>query len=199
MYIPYAIDSDTRAIIKSDRAIVATDKRRYLCYGCERPVYLVRSKHKRVHFKHYPKEAIGCSYSKPQALHTKAKERVAVVFENALNKCKPMPILQFETTIGVLTMHPFIVGSLVKRELHMKDIKRRPDVAILDACGNVVLAIEIKHKNGVDEKKGKDLAGYFWIEVDANDVIKNELILKVRAHGNLPCHFNIPGQQNDLF
>ncbi|PPC86950.1 MAG: hypothetical protein CTY37_04705 [Methylotenera sp.] len=200
MNIPYAIDMETQVTIKADRAAVGAGKGRYLCGGCERHVHVVqKSKYNRVHFKHYPNEAIGCNYGKSQDLHTKAKECVADVFENALKHCEPMPLMQFETSSGVILMCPFIAGQVVKREFHLKGAKRRPDVAILDGGGNLVLAIEIKYKNGVNKTKMKDFANCFWIEVDATDVIEDCNVLKIKTHGNLPHKFNVPGQQNVLF
>jgi len=72
-------------------------------------------------------------------------------------------------------------------------------VVILDASDNPVLVIEIKHTHGVNDQKCKDFVNCWWIEVDAHDVIKNDFVLKVRAHGNLPYQFELLGHQNQLF
>jgi hypothetical protein len=116
MQIPHAIDIDTKKVINSDRADFRAVRGRYLCFSCNREVLLAKSKNRKVHFKHYPDEAVGCRYSKSQGLHTQAKERVAIIFENALKKLGPMPTMKFETPAGMLSVLPFIAGHVVKRE-----------------------------------------------------------------------------------
>lgn len=200
MNIPHAIDIETQVRIMAHRAATNAARGRYKCYGCGRDVHVVlKSKYNRVHFKHYPNEATGCSYSKNQDLHTQAKELVVVAFENALNKLGSMPIFQFQTPVGVKTVLPIIFGSVVKREWTLREIGRRPDVTILDANGNLVLAIEIKHKNAVNAQKCKDLIHCWWVEVDAKEVMENEFELKIIAHGNFPYQLELLGHQNELF
>ncbi|NOS97992.1 MAG: hypothetical protein HOP25_05920 [Methylotenera sp.] len=200
MKIPHAIDVENKIkVIGADRADSQAARGRYLCYGCNREVFLAKSKNRKVHFKHYPDEAAGCRYGKSQKLHTQAKERLAIVFENALKKRGPMPIMQFETPTGIQTVLPFIFGHVAKLEWSLKDIGRRPDVVILDASVNPVLAIEIKHTHGVNDQKSKDFANCWWVEVDARDVMKDDFVLKVRAHGNLPYQYELLGHQNMLF
>lgn len=200
MQIPHAFDVENQnKVISANRADCHAHKGRYLCYGCGREVLVAKSKNRKVHFKHYPDEALGCRYGKSQKLHTQAKERVAIVFENALNKRGPMPIMHFETPTGVQTVLPFIFGSIAKLEWPLKDIGRRPDVAILDANNNLVLAIEIKHTHGVNEQKSESFINCWWVEVDARDVMDNDVVLKVRAHGNLPYQYELLGHQNELF
>jgi hypothetical protein len=59
------------------------------------------------------------------------------------------------------------------------------DVAFIDIDLNVVCAVEVFYTHAVDEKKAADLNGP-WLEVRAEDVLENPLVLIAEQHGLRP-------------
>ena len=204
-HIPFARSVKTGALVKPYQANRQADKGLYECLDpkCKRPVLVSSSKHHRVHFRHYRGD-IGeqCGFSgisRPQNIHTKAKLHVAILFENALLKKAPMPKLRFDTPEGIHHVLPFIVNCKVKKEWDCKAINRRIDIAIVDQDETPVLLIEIKYKHAVNYEKREALKSYWWIEVDAKDILVNPHELIVRTHGNFPYEYELLGNQSSLF
>lgn len=63
---------------------------------------------------------------------------------------------------------------------------RKADVALLDESQSAVLLVEVWHTHAVDHAKRQDLAPYWWIEVEASEVLTDPTKLRVCNHGNLP-------------
>lgn len=205
MKIPQARDLESGQLVRPDRAEVRALKGRYQCLDpkCNSDLIVAKSKYGNIHFRHHRgiNEKL-CRYSgkhKSDKLHSRAQEHLAIIFEEAFARKCSMPLLRFETPSGIKTVLPFIAGSRVVKEWYCQDIARRPDIAILDSTNNPVFFVEIKHTHAVDVDKRKSLLNYWWIEVEAKEIIKSALELNIHAHGNFPYEFELMGNQGLLF
>ena len=203
--IPYAINTQTKRRIKPEEASAGTCKGHYECHvpDCRKPVFLSISKYGRAHFKHYPEDDIstipGNHHPKSQDIHTRAKLLIKDIFLNGLAKRAPMPRLIFETPHGIEKILPFLTNCSVKNEFNLGTSNRKIDLAIIDNEGIPVLLLEVNHKHPLDIAKIQDLKQYWWIEVDAKDVLQDPTNLIVRRHCNFPYEIELLGVQNILF
>ncbi len=55
------------------------------------------------------------------------------------------------------------------------------------------------HTHAVDLEKRMDLSPYWWIEVEASQVLADPTALSVRNHGNLPDALALAWEQFQLF
>lgn len=205
MQIPIARDLQSNRIVTPDRAIRKAPKGRYQCIvpGCQHDLTVAISKYGRVHFRHFRgMVSSGCSFHsgpKSRTHHNTAQQLLMVLLSEALARRAPMPTLVFETTAGIKTALPIILGRSVVTEWVCPFTNRRADLAILDDFGRPVLLVEVFHTHAVDHNKRDDLSPYWWIEVNAIDVLENSSRLIVRAHGNFPYEYELLGYQGDLF
>lgn len=79
--------------------------------------------------------------------------------------------------------------ELVREEKRDKLTTRRPDLKLVDATGNTLLAIEIVHTNAVDERKAAEFfgAGVPWLEVDVSGDGLERVMGWTREDPDLPC------------
>lgn len=200
-----ARDLQTGKLVSADRAIPKPGKGRYQCLDdrCRRSLTVARSKYGRLHFKHFRDGNLeGCRFHghpKSRQQHTEAQLLLWVLFNEALQRKAPMPVLLFKTPSGEFPVLPFITGQQIVREWTCPLKHRRADLAILDRFGDPVLLIEVFHTHAVDGNKRLDLSPYWWIEVGARDVLENPFRLNVLDHGNLPYEFEILGHQAEFF
>ncbi len=110
-----------------------------------------------------------------------------------------MPLMVFNTPIGVVTILPFIQAQEVVTEWRCPKSGRRIDLALLDQSGEPVLLIEVWHTHAVDGEKLSDLRSYWWVEVEANDVLADTEKLHIRNHDNLPPQLALAWEQFELF
>ncbi len=203
--IPYAINTGTGRRVRPEEASRHAKKGLYECFvpECKKHVFLAFSKYDRAYFKHYPHENPSSTtlipHSKSQYIHTRAKELLRQVFANGLAKRAPMPRLVFETPLGIEKVLPFVTNCQVKNEFQMASIKKRIDLAIIDQNNTPVLLIEVNYKHPVDIEKEIALKPYWWIEVNAMDILKDPANLIVKKHRNLPYEYDLMGVQNILF
>lgn len=73
------------------------------------------------------------------------------------------------------------------------------DLALLDRCGQPILLVEVWHTHAVDSDKRRDLTPYWWIEVEANQVLSETDTLNIRSHDNLPAQLALAWEQFELF
>lgn len=203
--ITWARDLKTGRLVKADRAERKQGKGRYRCLDerCARDLTVARSKQGRQHFKHFRNgHAEECAFhglGKSQTRHQAAQQLLATLFSEAL-KCRiPMPLFVFNTPRGIRTVLPFIRASEVVMEWVCPLTGRRIDVALLDTSGQPVLLIEVWHTHAVDMAKHNDLSRYWWIEVEANQVLVETGSLFIRNHDNLPEELELAWQQFELF
>lgn len=110
-----------------------------------------------------------------------------------------MPLMVFNTPAGVRAVLPFIQAHEVVMEWRCPMTGRRVDLALLDQSGLPVLLVEVWHTHAVDGDKWKDLTAYWWIEVEANDVLVDTNKLLIRNHDNLPPQLALAWEQFELF
>lgn len=110
-----------------------------------------------------------------------------------------MPLMIFNTPKGIKAVLPFIHAEKVVMEWRCPLSDRRADLAMLDHSGRPVLLVEVLHTHAVDGDKRQDLAPYWWIEVEANQVLKDTDALIIRNHGNLPTQLALAWEQFELF
>lgn len=94
---------------------------------------------------------------------------------------------------------PFVQAYEVVMEWRCPQSGRRVDLALLDQSGRPVLLVEVWHTHAVDGDKGNDLADYWWIEVEANEVLSDTDKLYIRNHDNLPPQLALAWEQFELF
>jgi hypothetical protein len=201
--ITWALDLKTGKLVKADRAERKPGKGRYRCLDerCSRDLTVARSKQGRQHFRHFRNNhADGCVFQDlAKGRHQAAQRILVTLFSEALRRRTPMPLMAFNTPAGLLTVLPFVQASEVVMEWICPASGRRIDVAILDENGNPVLLVEVWHTHAVDIEKRKDLAPYWWIEVEANQVLTNTDVLLIRNHDNLPAPLALAWEQFELF
>lgn len=110
-----------------------------------------------------------------------------------------MPLMVFNTPSGVRMVLPFIQAQEVVLEWRCPQSGRRVDLALLDQSGCPVLLVEVWHTHAVDDDKRSDLTGYWWVEVEANDVMCDTDKLHIRNHDNLPPQLALVWEQFELF
>jgi hypothetical protein len=203
--IPYAINVETGRRIKPEEGSTNARKGLYECFNpeCRNHVFVSISKRGRAFFKHYPIKNDVIDYknahSKSQDTHTRAIELLSHFFINGLERKSPMPLLLFETPHGVQKVLPFLYKCIVKKEFTIEAINKRIDLAIVDENNNPILLIEVNHKHQVPLEKEIALKQFWWIEVNAKEVINNPSNLVVRKHRNFPYEFDLLGAQDILF
>lgn len=109
-----------------------------------------------------------------------------------------MPLMVFNTPAGVRTVLPFVQAHEVVMEWRCPLSGRRVDLALLDQSGHPVLLVEVWHTHAVDDDKRSDLAAYWWIEVEAKEILLNPDVLIVRSHGNMPSQLALEWEQLSL-
>lgn len=203
--ITWALDLRTGKLVKADRAERKPGKGRYRCLDerCARDLTVARSRQGRQHFKHFRNShAEDCVFNglgKAQTRHQAAQRVLMTLITEALKQRTPMPLLIFNTPAGLRTVLPFIRAHEVVMEWVCPMSGRRIDLAILDADGAPVLLIEVWHTHAVDFEKRKNLSPYWWIEVEANQVLADTNSLIVLNHDNLPDELALAWQQYELF
>jgi len=110
-----------------------------------------------------------------------------------------MPLLVFDTANGRREVLPFISAAQVVTEWECPISKLKADIALLDEAGTAVLLVEVWHTHAVDLEKRMDLSPYWWIEVEASQVLADPTALSVRNHGNLPDALALAWEQFQLF
>lgn len=197
--IPFAIHKSSRQIVAIAKANINAPKGTYECCvnNCKAQLNVVKSKYGRPFFKHYPnsKSNKHCS-SKSQDRHTKAKLLIRDSIKNAIDHRAPMPILIFQTPNREHEVHPFFAHANVLCEYKINN--RRIDVAVLDSLGNPLLLIEVKDKHAIDPIKEIDLQNFWWIEVNAKEVLTYPGRLIIHRHKNFSAEYEL-GYQQSLF
>lgn len=190
--IKWAVDLATGKWTKADRAERKPGKGRYRCLDerCGRDLTVARSKYGRQHFRHFRNShAEGCCFHSIKSSddrHRAAQALLRTLFSGALKRRVPMPMLVFDTASGRREVLPFITAAHVVTEWECRVTGRKADVALLDEGGRAVLLVEVWHTHAVDLEKQIDLSPYWWIEVEAKQVLADPTKLLVRNHGNLP-------------
>lgn len=113
------------------------------------------------HFAHLPDST--CAATNPEtAEHYNAKMRLASILSDADGLCVTAWCKSWHRVSCVWSVHSWVS---VAPEFTVGT--RRPDVALLDAKGEAIGAIEVLHSHAVDGRKARDLAasGLRWIEV----------------------------------
>ena len=110
-----------------------------------------------------------------------------------------MPLMVFNTPVGAKDVLPFIQAKEVVMAWQCPLSGRRVDLALLDEVGCPVLLVEVWHTHAVDGDKRRDLLPYWWIEVEANQVLADTDVLIVRNHDNLPTQLALAWEQFELF
>lgn len=203
--ITWGLDLQTGKLIRAEQAQRRPGKGRYRCLDerCGRDLTVARSKHGRQHFRHFrnahAESCVFYSAGGAQTRHSAAQLLLKTLFTEALKLRTAMPLLLFNTPAGPQTVLPFIVAATAETEWTCPQTGRRADVALLDAAGQPVLLIEVWHTHAVDADKERDFAAYFWIEVEANQVLSAQNVLHVRNHGNLPEMLALAWKQYELF
>lgn len=203
--IAWALDLKTGKLVKADRAERRPGKGRYRCLDerCGRDLTVARSKQGRQHFKHFRSsnddQCTFQSRGQSQTRHQAAQLVLQTLFCEALKRHTPMPLLVFNTPQGIRTVLPFIQASKVVTEWSCPHSGRRADLALLDERDVPVLLIEVWHTHAVDVEKRLDLSAYWWIEVEANQVLSDCNALLVRNHGNFPEQLALAWHQFELF
>lgn len=173
-----------------------------LCGGdlnvCERP-----RGSGRFYFRHrVSKLGTRCGFHSTNAgshkRHDAAQHLLSVILTEALHKRLPMPTLAFPTPGGLRHVLPFVLAREVRKEWVCARSGRRADLALLDEHQQPVLLIEVFHTHAVDRDKRLDLSPYWWIEIDANEIIADQETLPVRHAGNLPFALDPQTQQRWL-
>ena len=169
--------------IKADRADRKPGKGRYRCLDgrCARDLTVARSKYGRQHFRHFRNShAEGCCFQSIRSKddrHRAAQALLQALFSEALKRNIPMPMLVFDTANGRREVLPFISAAQVVTEWECPISKRKADVALLDDEGRAVLLVEVWHTHAVDLEKRMDLSPYWWIEVEASQVLADPTAL----------------------
>lgn len=201
--ITWALDIQAGKLVKADRAEHRPGKGRYRCLDerCSRDLTVARSKQGRQHFRHFRNgHSEGCVFHDlAKGKHEAAQRVLATLFAEALRRRTPMPLMVFNTPEGVQTVLPFIQAHEVVMEWRCPMTGRRVDLALLDQSGLPVLLVEVWHTHAVDGEKRNDLTSYWWIEVEANDVLADTDKLLVRNHDNLPPQLALAWEQFELF
>lgn len=201
--ITWALDIHSGKLIKADRAEHRPGKGRYRCLDerCSSDLTVARSKQGRQHFRHFRNaHAAGCAFHDlAKGKHEAAQRVLATLFAEALRRRTPMPLMIFNTPAGVRTVLPFVQAHEVVMEWRCPLSGRRVDLALLDQYGQPVLLIEVWHTHAVDGDKRSDLTSYWWIEVEANDVLADTDKLYIRNHDNLPPQLALAWEQFELF
>ena len=174
---------NTGAWIKADRADRKPGKGRYRCLDgrCARDLTVARSKYGRQHFRHFRNShAEGCCFQSiwsKDDRHRAAQALLQALFSEALKRNIPMPMFVFDTANGRREVLPFISAAQVVTEWVCPISKRKADVALLDDDGRAVLLVEVWHTHAVDLEKRIDLSPYWWIEVEASQVLADPTAL----------------------
>ena len=146
-------------------AAEASKELRYSCPACRKPLTLRAGAIKRRHFAHQP-DAV-CS---PEtAFHEGAKLRLAGAVTAWRAGVGPRPVVvRICRLCGADVASPLsdhIVDAITEFRLASG---RVIDVALLDSCKGLWLAVEILVTHEVDEAKAGDLRGLNWIEIEAS-------------------------------
>jgi hypothetical protein len=201
--IPWGRDVQTGKLVRAERAIYPPGKGRYRCLDekCGRDLTVARSKQGRQHFRHFRNShAEGCVFHDPaKSKHSAAIRLLVMVFTEALKRRTPMPLLVFNTPTGAKTVLPFVSAEKVVPEWTCPNTGRRADLALLDHNQEPVLLVEVWHTHAVPHDKQADLAAYWWIEVEAKEVLMDSDKLIIRNHGNLPVQLELAWKQFELF
>lgn len=203
--ISWAMDVKSGRLIRADRAERKPGRGCYRCLDdkCKQDLTVARSKRGRLHFRHFRNSnEERCAFhglGKKQTRHEAAKFLLSVWLSHALKRRTPMPLFLFNTPAEVCTVLPYIGAGSVVTEWQCPLSDRRADIAILDGERQPVLLIEVFHTHAVDIEKCRDLSPYWWIEVEANQVLADPTKLMIINHGNLPECLAPLWQQFDLF
>jgi hypothetical protein len=203
--ITWALDLVTNRLVRAERAERKAGKGRYRCLDdrCGGDLTVARSRLGRQHFRHFRNgHAEDCAFhnlGNTQTQHKAAQLLLRTVLTEAMQCRTPMPILVFNTPQGVQHVLPFIRASAVAVEWECPHTGRRADVALLDEVGEAVLLIEVLHTHAVTPEKRSDLSRYWWIEVEARQVIADASKLVVCNHDNLPEVLALQWEQFKLF
>ena len=133
--------------------------------------------------------------ARTQRRHDAAQHLLAVVLNEAIHHREPMPLLEFQ--VAGKTRHALLLlnAKRVEPEWVCPKTGKRADIALLDNHDEPVLLIEIFHTHAVDKNKKRAYSEYWWIEVEANAIIRNYERLPVIHSGNLPYVFAPETQQ----
>lgn len=201
--ITWALDIQSGKLVKADRAEHRPGKGRYRCLDerCSRDLTVARSKQGRQHFRHFRNgHSEGCAFHDlAKGKHEAAQRVLATLFSEALRRRTPMPVMVFNTPSEVRMVLPFIQAHEVVMEWRCPQSGRRVDLALLDQSGHPILLVEVWHTHAVDGDKRSDLTAYWWIEVEANDVLSDTDKLHIRNHDNLPPQLALAWEQFELF
>lgn len=201
--ITLALDTQSGKLVRADRAEHRPGKGRYRCLDerCARDLTVARSKQGRQHFRHFRNgHSEGCIFHNvAKGKHEAAQCLLATLFSEALRRRTPMPLMVFNTPAGVRTVLPFVQAHEVVMEWRCPLSGRRVDLALLDKSGYPVLLVEVWLTHAVDGDKRSDLTPYWWVEVDANDVLSDTDKLHIRNHDNLPPQLALVWEQFELF
>lgn len=200
--ITWALDIQSGKLVKADRAEHRPGKGRYRCLDerCSRDLTVARSKQGRQHFRHFRNgHSESCAFHDlAKGKHEAAQRVLATLFSEALRRRTPMPLMVFNTPAGVRAVLPFVQAQEVVMEWRCPESGRKADLALLDQSGLPVLLVEVWHTHAVDSDKRRDLMPYWWIEVEANQVLLNSDELIVRSHGNMPTQLALAWEQLSL-
>ena len=201
--IPWGRDMQTEKLVRAERAIYPPGKGRYRCLDerCGRDLTVAKSKQGRQHFRHFRNSrAISCVFQGPaKSKHSAAIRLLVILFSEALQRRTPMPLMVFNTPTGTKTVLPFMSAEQVVTEWTCPNTGRRADLALLDHNRQPALLVEVWHTHAVCDDKSKDLTSYWWVEVEAKEVLMGTDVLIIRNHGNLPVQLELAWSQLQLF
>lgn len=138
------------------------------------------------------------SHNRSPRRHEAAKHVLAEVFHEVVAHREPMPLLSVIVAGGRKDVAIFARPARVETEWTCPATRRRADIALLDRNGDPILLVEIYHSHAVDGNKRQDLSAYDWIEVEANEVLDDVDLLRVRHAGGLPYVLDPDTQQRPL-
>lgn len=153
----------------------------FACPECDGEVVWRAGPEVRRHFAHTPDSPCALVQTGESWWHRSAKKRVAQVvsdwLERGEDEPKVEPVLCGHCAAREITATP--LGDLalgvvaVRTEARFDGLSVIPDVALLDAEGEMVLAVELVRTHAMEEAKmaAYRAAGIEWLEIDATRVL----------------------------
>lgn len=157
----------------------------YECPECHGPLRRrSESKRARTHFFHRV-ETAACNQDR--YTHNTAVKLIVQAVRDWRAGEMPAPETHYRCihctdAVNKTAIPELVTGALP--EFTLPDLRRRPDVALVDVQGNPVLLVEVFHRKEVDPVKAEDFesAAYRWIEVVAEDILDQPFIWLPRQY-----------------
>lgn len=139
----------------------------YVCPSCEAPLVLKAGEVRRRHFSH--KGGSGCSSE--SILHQVAKARICLAVQAWRNGAGDVPRLVRRCEFCSQELPQELPSSVRVAVPEVPVGGRVVDVALLDAGGTTLAALEVLVSHAVDERKASDLP-IPWGEIPAGEVLE---------------------------